>query len=259
MNPLAPISHHWIDATHITYGVITTGVAAPRWKIEASLFNGREPDESRYDLDFAALDSYSARAWFLPTGRWSLQLSAGHLEEAEAGHDARVDVDRVTASATYHRALAGAGIVATTVAWGHNHESGVGTHALLAESSLVLSDAHVVFARGEVVQKTAHDLDLHAPVDDVHEVGKLQLGYSRFVPLPHGWRLGIGGSLSIGLVSDALASTYGARAPLGGGVFLTLRPAAMWMQGATGAPVAPVLPFHPAADSVFSSSLEARP
>ena len=28
-NPIAPIAHHWLDATHITFGVITTGVAAP--------------------------------------------------------------------------------------------------------------------------------------------------------------------------------------------------------------------------------------
>jgi hypothetical protein len=30
-NPEAPITHHWFDSTHITYGVVTAGVAAPRW------------------------------------------------------------------------------------------------------------------------------------------------------------------------------------------------------------------------------------
>lgn len=30
-NPLAPITHHWFDATHITYGVATAGVYGKRW------------------------------------------------------------------------------------------------------------------------------------------------------------------------------------------------------------------------------------
>ena len=62
-NPLAPISHHWLDATHITFGVVTGGVYANRWKAEASVFNGREPDENRTNIEFAALDSVSGRLW----------------------------------------------------------------------------------------------------------------------------------------------------------------------------------------------------
>src|SRR5687768_6543592 len=104
-NPLAPTGHHWLDATHITFGVVTGAVFAPRWKAEMSVFNGREPDENRWDLDFAPLDSVSGRFSFAPSPGLVLQISAGHLTEAEAAHGAapRVDVDRVTASATYHR------------------------------------------------------------------------------------------------------------------------------------------------------------
>ena len=65
-NLLAPIAHHWLDATHITFGVVTAGVYGHRWKAEASAFNGREPDEERTDIDFAPLDSVSGRVWFLP-------------------------------------------------------------------------------------------------------------------------------------------------------------------------------------------------
>jgi hypothetical protein len=54
-NPLAPITHHWFDSTHISYGVVTGGVYGIRWKAEGSVFNGREPDEYRTDFDFGAL------------------------------------------------------------------------------------------------------------------------------------------------------------------------------------------------------------
>src|SRR6266705_2721674 len=42
-DPLAPISHHWQDGTHITFGVVTAGVFTRNAKLEASWFNGREP------------------------------------------------------------------------------------------------------------------------------------------------------------------------------------------------------------------------
>ena len=31
-NPVAPVSHHWLDATHIAFGVVTLGAHTRRWK-----------------------------------------------------------------------------------------------------------------------------------------------------------------------------------------------------------------------------------
>ena len=156
-NPLAPISHHWLDSTHITYGVLTGGIFTFRWKAEASLFNGREPDERRTDFDFGALDSYSGRLWFLLSPAWALQVSAGHLEEGEAADHAEPasDVDRMTASATYHRRFDPDGFWATTVAWGRNAEDGDASQSLLFESSVTLHAMHVVFGRAEIERPAA--------------------------------------------------------------------------------------------------------
>jgi hypothetical protein len=46
-NPEAPLTHHWLDSTHITYGVVTAGYEWDRVKLEGSAFNGREPDQDR--------------------------------------------------------------------------------------------------------------------------------------------------------------------------------------------------------------------
>ncbi|HET7217612.1 MAG TPA: hypothetical protein VFJ02_06170 [Vicinamibacterales bacterium] len=225
-NPLAPISHHWLDATHITFGVVTAGVYGKRWKAEGSAFNGREPDEERANFDFGALDSVSGRAWFLPTSSLALQVSAGRLSEAEpahAGADTRVDVTRVTASATYHRTLASDSRWATTLAWGRNEEEDEATHALLVETSLMLRERDTWFGRFEVGGKSAHDLDIHG-VDEVFTVSKLQAGYTRYWNAWRGLTPGIGGSLSLGFVPDGLRSAYGSRANVGVGVFVTLKP-----------------------------------
>ena len=185
-NPLAPISHHWLDATHITFGVVTAGVFAETWKVEGSVFNGREPDDHRADLDLAPLDSVSGRVWYLPTPQLALQISAAHLEEAEAGHGtaARVDVDRLTASASYQRPLGQAWQWASTVAFGRNREAGRAANALLVETSLSLRERDTWFGRFEWAEKSAADLDMHDS-DAIYDVAKLQLGYTAYFPA---WR-----------------------------------------------------------------------
>lgn len=235
-NPLAPIAHHWIDSTHITYGVVTGGVYGTQWKAEASVFNGREPDEQRTDFDFGALDSVSGRVWFLPTPKWAFQVSAGKLTEAEASEAGGpgIDVTRVSASATYHEMRGDSGIWATTVAWGRNAESGHGSNALLVETNLTLHDRDSWFGRFEAVSKTAHDLVLDES-DEAFTVAKLQGGYTRYLDAWKGFRPGIGAAISAGFVPEDAKPAYGSRVNAGFAVFLTLRPAAMVMPAGHGA------------------------
>jgi hypothetical protein len=230
-NPIAPLSHHWLDATHIAYGVGTAGVYGHRWKVEGSIFNGREPDDERYDFDFGAFDSFSARMWFLPVPRVALQVSAGHLAEAEESHEApaRVDVNRSTASATYHHPFReGSSIWASTIGWGRNTEEGESTDFVLLETNLTFDEQDAYFGRLEIGGKDAHDLGV-PDVEEVFTVAKVQAGYVRYFEPWASLKPGIGGTLSMSLVPTALDAVYGQRATFGFGVFLTLRPAAMSM------------------------------
>ena len=226
-NPLAPITHHWFDSTHITYGVATAGVFSRKWKAEASLFNGREPDEDRTNFDFAQMDSWSTRFWFLPTSNWAFQVSGGHLSEAEAGHEGgpRLDVDRVTTSVTYHRTTLENTFWATTVGWGRNQEPGETTGALFAESSVTLRDRDAFYGRVEWAEKSGHSLVVE-PEHEIFSVAKLQAGYTRYLSAWRNWTPGIGASVSTGIVPDTLKSTYGSRFNAGFGVYLTVRPVA---------------------------------
>jgi hypothetical protein len=226
-NPLAPTAHHWLDATHITFGVVTGAVYGSTWKAEASAFNGREPDEHRADLDLAALDSVAGRLWFVPAPSLTLQVSGGHLVEAEGGHDGepRTSVDRLTASAAYHRAFQTGNLWATTVAWGRNEEAGQASHAFLLESTLTFGERHVWFGRIDVSGKPAEDLDI-PDTDEVFTVAKLQAGYTRYLQPRSGLTPGFGASISAGIVPGTLAAVYGERVNLGAGLFVTMRPSA---------------------------------
>jgi hypothetical protein len=225
-NPIAPIGHHWLDATHITFGVVTAGVFTSRWKAEASVFNGREPDEDRWDVDLAALDSFSGRLSFAPTDALVLQVSAGHLNDAEAGEGTlpNADVDRVTASLTYHRRSGMQSIWASTLAWGRNDERSRVSNAFLAETSVTVADRDVWFGRFEIGTKPAHDLHIHELFDDVLTLGKLQGGYTRFLATVSGLRFGVGGHLAAGFVPKVIEPQYGSRVNPGVGVFVTVRP-----------------------------------
>jgi len=225
-NPLAPISHHWLDATHITYGVVTGALYGKRWKAEASAFNGREPDEDRVGLDLAALDSVAARVWFLPSEQIALQFSAGRLHEAETDAE---NLHRLTASAAFQRTLGGGGNWASTLAWGRNRVGEDASSFVMVETSVTIADRHAWFARADAGRKPAHDLDL-GEVEDAFVIRKLQGGYVRYWGPWRSWAPGIGGSVSISVVPASLAGVYGRRATPGAAVFVTMRPAQMARQ-----------------------------
>jgi len=223
-NPFAPVAHHWLDSTHISFGVVTGGVYGKQWKAETSAFNGREPDDRRYNIDVAALDSYSGRFWFLPTSQVALQVSAGHLTEAESSATGPAEnVNRITASMTYHR-MVNERTWATTVAWGQNREEAHTTSAILVETAVDVTRSDVLFARGEIIGKTAGELVLPLPPDETFTTGKLQFGYTRWLWQGRGVQTGIGGSVGLSILPPSLETFYGRRTPGEFSVFFTVRP-----------------------------------
>ena len=236
VNPVAPVTHHWLDSSHVSFGVVTAAVYGSHWKVDASAFNGREPDERRYNVESARLDSWSGRVSVAPSSRVVLQLSGGHLREAEAGLGSlpRQDVTRVTASMSSVHAWRQTRTVATSVAYGARWGlSTVGverlqqaSHALLLESSLTARGGDTWFARAELVGKPAHDLHADEFAPAVFTVGKVQAGYVRPLVSRAGMTTALGVSLSAALLPSPLAPRYDGRVAPGAGLFLRVSPAA---------------------------------
>lgn len=227
-NPIAPIGHHWLDATHISFGVVTAGLFGHRWKLEASAFNGREPDENRYDIDTDRLDSYSGRFSFLPNANWVIQISNGRLKEAEPARNGMPakDVTRTTVSATYHLPLANGGTWASTAAWGRNDEMGESTNAYLMETNLNLAERNLLFGRAELTQKSGETLVLNTPAfaHRIFNVSTVSIGYARQFSVIGNFVPAIGVSVGISLVPYDLETFYGSRNPKSYAIFVSLRP-----------------------------------
>jgi hypothetical protein len=147
--PTAPLSHHQLDSTHITHGVVTAGVRRGVWQLEGSAFHGREPDEDRLDLDLGPLDSYAMRGTWIRGGTRA-QVSIGWLEEPHVLEPG--DVTRVTASLEHVGGMLGRP-GALTFAWGQNRGQAGNEQAWLLETILNVWDRGTAYARGEVVDK----------------------------------------------------------------------------------------------------------
>jgi hypothetical protein len=207
-NPEAPITHHWLDSTHITFGVLTGGVIWRNVKLEASAFHGREPDQFRYNIETGKLDSASARLSWNPIPAWSLQVSHGYLASPEQ-LDAEVALRRTTASASFQNKF-GSTTLDTTLAWGRNrHNPGNTTDGWLLEAALKPSATTTLFGRLERVENG--ELFDHADplYDQVFAIKKLSIGAVHDVAQIGHARFGLGAVLSKYAKPSSLDNAYG--------------------------------------------------
>ncbi|GGH11498.1 hypothetical protein [Mucilaginibacter phyllosphaerae] len=225
-DPNAPLSHHYADATHITFGTATLGFRYKNVKLEGSIFTGREPDEHRYDFDKPKFDSYALRLSVNPSKQWALQVSNGWLKSPEEA-EPNDNVNRFTASAIHTKMLGDNSYVATTLLYGQNRHHGTTQPAVLLESSLQLNKT-AIYGRYEYVQKDAGELDLEnqSPADPAFTINALTLGTNRILTTIKHTNLTAGIQATYNASPKALRPLYGT-APVGFQVYLRITPALM--------------------------------
>lgn len=219
-SPEAPISHHWLDSTHISFGVLTAGVVADQVKLEVSRFNAREPDQRRWNLETGPLDSTAVRVSWNPTPSLSLQGSWGDFRHPEQ-LEPEVNEKRLSASLLYSRPIAPGWKFAGTLAWGRKSAEGHSDDAFAAEAAL-MHRAWTFFGRGEMTENR----ELLEVEDDhglAYRVGKISVGAVRdFQVAPH-VALGLGALAAVNFVPGALREDYGSRHPIGAMGFVRLK------------------------------------
>ena len=207
-NPQAPLSHHFLDSTHITPGVVRGGVGAHGVGVEGSWFHGREPDEDRTDIDLGALDSYAMRLSWM-RGPWSAQASGARLKLPEA--TTPYDADRLTGSVSYTNPTRR--LNAWMFAFGQNREIHGNFEAYLFEATISASARGLVYTRAESADKDILDAGFH-PRGVFHrhrhsQVGALTVGYLfNFLQTKAGM-FGVGADVTGYSVPENLKDSYG--------------------------------------------------
>ena len=219
LNPEAPITHHWFDSNHITYGVGTVGFASRKIQLEGSIFTGREPDERRWNIEKPRFDSWSVRATWNPSSNWALQASTGRLKTPEFFIHPDEDEQRTTASVHYAN---NAGLSAMLAFSAKDRKPGLTLTAWLAEINWDLDEHHTLFGRVENVRNNELFPDDLDPLHEVpFRVSKFQAGYAYRLPLTDVMNLAFGGTVSAFAKPNALDAAYGNK-PMGYTLFARL-------------------------------------
>jgi hypothetical protein len=205
---------------HTGFGVVTTGVVIDHFKLEGSVFNGREPNEERWSIQLAALDSWSARVSAAPTRNWTAQYSYGRLmppEALEPGNERRQ-----TASIEYNRPFAN-GNWATAVVWGRKHKEASATNlsSYLLESTVNFRQRNYAYTRVELVDKD--ELFPEGSVHPAYRIGGYTFGGVRDLFQGRVGQVGLGADVTFYTKPSVLDAAYGT-SPVSFRVFLRLRP-----------------------------------
>ena len=217
-SPEAPITHHWLDSTHITFGVVTAGYVQGDWKVEASRFRGREPNEKRFDIESGALDSIAARISWNPSANWSAQVSWADIKSPEALEPDH-DEGRVSASLAYFKPLTGEGQLAASLAVARkDRQPGPALWGALAEVAWKPNAAWTLFSRAEQIE--ADELEIGGHGDPV-TVRKISVGAIRDWTVRPGVKLGVGALVSGFDIPVPLKASYDG--PSAGMVFVRLK------------------------------------
>lgn len=228
MNNLdSPLGHHWQDATHITFGVATIGFRYKIFKLDASLFTGREPGEARYGFDEPKFDSYSYRLTVNPCRTISAQISRAFIKSPEAVAPGE-DVDRTTASVTHAQPLAGHNhFLTSTFVWGYN-DSGKDHQesSYTLESNLQLNRL-AFYGRFENIEKSAGELLLDQFEDhELFHINALTLGVNYTILRQRKTNLAMGAQGTLYTASKKLDAIYG-NSPKSLEVYIRISPALM--------------------------------
>ncbi|QNM81730.1 hypothetical protein H8M03_06535 [Sphingomonas sabuli] len=221
-SPEAPISHHWLDSTHISFGVLTAGLVLDKAKIEISRFNGREPDQYRWNIETAPLDSTAVRLSYNPTPSIALQGSWGYFKEPEQLEEG--DQRRFSASALWADQIAPEWKAAATLAWGRkgiqDHDEWLYDDAFVAEGSLK-HRGWTFFGRGEITENRELVEDEHH--GEAYRVGKASIGAVRDFRIAENVSFGAGALVSVNFVPGDLKPLYGSSNPVGAMGFVRLK------------------------------------
>ena len=217
-SPEAPIAHHWLDSAHVSFGVVTAGIVLDRVKLEISRFNGREPDQHRWNIENGPLDSTAIRLSWNPTRTLALQGSWGDFRDPEQ-LEPGVNQKRLSTSAMWADEIAPSWKAAATLAWGRKSALGHNDNAFVGEASLKHSQ-WTLFGHAE---ETKNRELIQGESGPAYRVGKVSLGAVRDFRLVDHLDLGAGGLFSLNFVPRALVPLYGGRNPTGAMGFVRLK------------------------------------
>jgi hypothetical protein len=219
-DPDAPLGHHvGQDVGHISSTVLGAQLDLGQIVVEASAFNGTEPNPTVVDLPLGPLNSEALRVTYAITPDHRVMASAANVEQTDPEYPGTTSATRLSASLYDHVALGDLGVLDHTLIVGSitRHPTDSPLTSFLDEAVLERGSSDF-WGRMEVLQRLASELEIPTspvpPSDVKHWVAALTLGYTHWSFQYRSFQIGFGSSLTVDVVPAEWAGEYGSRTPL---------------------------------------------
>jgi hypothetical protein len=197
VNPDVPLGHHiGQDVGHVSSTVLGESLKLGSFHIEASTFNGMEPQPTQVDLPINTPDSYAFRLIEEFSPSVMLMASYAYVNQPEPGI---ANASRYSASFYTHTPISEQWTFHNTLIYGliTNIDNAPNLSSFAEE--FLLSDSKTrVFGRLEVLQRTPNELQV-AGISDPNLgrwIEAATVGYSHQLAAWDGWELNFGAAVS---------------------------------------------------------------
>ncbi len=243
VQPDAPLGHHiGQDVGHITSTVIGASLRLNTTELQASVFNGSEPEPDEINLPIGTPNSGAVRLVQYFTEDFIGMASIAYVKDPHGGghtttaaktyDDDETSAIRYSTSFYSKNHLFNDWQLYNSLIYGSIRTFGVDTMRHSFSYEFVVTDQHsTVFSRTEVLQRIAAELSIPSATEPLKSewVGAFTLGYSYLLKNWGAMHLNLGASVTKSFVPTAFAAEYGGN-PWSGKVFLQLSGMEMWMQ-----------------------------
>jgi hypothetical protein len=233
-NPDAPLGHHvGQDVGHISSTVLGGQLHIGQIIVEASVFNGTEPNPTVVDLPLGPINSEALRVTYAFTSGHQVMASVANVEQTDAQYPGTTSATRLSASLYDHLGLGDFGLLDHTFIVGSitRHPTDSPLTSFLDEGLLKRGSSDIWW-RIEVLQRLASELEISTspvPAGDMkHWISAVTFGYTRWSTPYHNLQFGLGASLTMDVVPGDWAGSYDSRTPLTARLLFQLRGARRW-------------------------------
>jgi hypothetical protein len=234
-NPDAPLGHHvGQDVGHISSTVLGAQLDIGTWIIEASAFNGTEPEPTHVDLPIGPLNSEALRVTYVVAMDHRVMASVAHVEQTDPQYPGTTSATRLSAS-LYDHWSSDLGTVDHTLVVGSigRHPDGESLNSVLDEAVLQRGRTDL-WGRVEVLQRLGSELEI--PGSPPAEVGSSErrwvsaytLGFTHWFAGDRSLQVGFGAALTLDVIPADWATAYGNRTPVTGRLIVQVRGSGRW-------------------------------
>jgi hypothetical protein len=233
-DPDAPLGHHvGQDVGHISSTVLGAQLTLGEVIVEASAFNGDEPQPTKVNLPLGTLNSEALRVTYAFQPDHRVMASVAHVNQQDPTYPGTTSATRLSTSLYDRFSLAGGSLDhSLIVGWIARYPNSTALTSFLDEAVWQRGSSDV-WERVEVLQRLASELAIpSAPsagnADDRRWVSALTLGYTHWTDLNRGLQFGLGTSLTLDVIPSDWATAYGSRTPLTARLIIQLRGSGRW-------------------------------